>query len=100
MQTKYATDSKWILPASGDIHKYTWRQPTRNLKTIIDYIITRKKQNKTIVLNVQNVRVCRGATYGSEHYFDKAKIMFSGRKKAIEPTEDMNSQLTQTEGQI
>jgi len=54
------------------IHKYTWTQATRNLKSIIDYAITRQKSK----LKVKDVRAYRGATCGSDHYLLKTKIVF------------------------
>jgi hypothetical protein len=35
-----------------NIHKYTWEQNTKNLKTIIDYIITKQD----LKLKIQDVR--------------------------------------------
>lgn len=58
-----------------EIHKYTWRQETRDLKSIIDYVIAKQKTG----LKFQDVRVCRGATCGSDHYLLKTKIFFPGR---------------------
>lgn len=59
-----------------DIHKYIWTQHTRNLRSIIDYVIT--KQNKRI--KIQDTRACRGATCGSDHHLVKAIILFPNRK--------------------
>jgi len=53
-----------------DIHKYTWTQNTRRLKSIIDYLIIKQKSR----LLVTDVRVYRGATCGSDHHLLKAKI--------------------------
>jgi hypothetical protein len=36
-----------------NIHKYTWEQHTKDLKTIIDYIITKQD----LKLKIQDVRV-------------------------------------------
>lgn len=55
-----------------DIHKYTWVQQTRGLKSIIDYAVTRQ----TSTMKVQQVRVCRGFSCGSDHHFLKAEIAF------------------------
>ncbi|XP_072398398.1 uncharacterized protein [Diabrotica undecimpunctata] len=55
-----------------DIHKYTWVQHTRNLKSIIDYVIV--KQSTT--LKVNDVRVLRGPTCGSDHYIVRTKMVF------------------------
>ncbi|XP_044753786.1 craniofacial development protein 2-like [Coccinella septempunctata] len=53
-----------------EIHKFTWIQPTRGLKSIIDYVIT--KQNTE--LKIVDVRVQRAATCGSDHHLIRAKI--------------------------
>lgn len=64
-----------------DIHKYTWTQPTRNLKSIIDYVIV-----KQTTLQINDVRPYRGITCGSDHYLVKAKIIFPFRRdKREEP---------------
>ncbi|XP_072384375.1 uncharacterized protein [Diabrotica undecimpunctata] len=55
-----------------DIHKYTWVQQTRNLKSIIDYVIV--KQSTT--LKVNDVRVLRGPTCGSDYYIVRTKMVF------------------------
>ena len=54
------------------IHQYTWHQDTRELKSIIDYIIARQKSG----LKFQDVRVFRGITVGSDHYLVNEKILF------------------------
>ncbi|XP_030766577.1 craniofacial development protein 2-like [Sitophilus oryzae] len=47
-----------------DIHKLTWTQPTRQLRSIIDYLIQRQNSKlKTI-----DVRAYRGAECGSDHH--------------------------------
>ena len=55
-----------------DIHKYTWVQQTRGLKSIIDYAITKQASR----LKVQQVKVCRGLSCGSDHHFLKVEIAF------------------------
>lgn len=55
-----------------EIHKYTWTQRTRNLKSIIDYVICRQHTR----LQVYDVRAVRGVTCGSDHFLVRAKIMF------------------------
>ncbi|XP_072160540.1 uncharacterized protein [Bemisia tabaci] len=55
-----------------DIHKYTWVQRTRDLRSIIDYAIT----NQTTKIKVQQVKVCRGLSCGSDHHFLKIEIAF------------------------
>lgn len=54
------------------IHKFTWIQHTKNLKSIIDYIITRQHTE----LQVNDVRAYRGILCDSDHYFVRAKIFF------------------------
>jgi endonuclease/exonuclease/phosphatase family metal-dependent hydrolase len=56
-----------------DIHTFTWTQKARNLKSIIDYVII--KQHST--LQMEDVRVFRGANCGSDHCLVRAKIFFS-----------------------
>jgi len=53
------------------IHKYTWEQHTKNLKTIIDYVIT-KQDSK---LKIQDVRAYRGPNCGTDHKLLVAKIL-------------------------
>ena len=55
------------------IHKYTWEQDTKNLKTIIDYIITKQD----LKLRVQDVRAYRGPNCGTDHNLLVAKMLFS-----------------------
>lgn len=54
-----------------DIHKYTWVQHTRNLKSIIDYLIIKQESR----LKIQDVRAQRGPNCGSDHYLLKCKII-------------------------
>jgi hypothetical protein len=59
------------------IHQYIWHQDTHELRSIIDYIITRQNSG----LKFQGVRVFIGMTVGSDHYlvngilFSKGTIM-------------------------
>lgn len=59
-----------------DVYKYTWTQNTRGLKSIIDYTIVRQ----TSKIKVQDVRVYRGGTCGSDHNLLKANITFGIHK--------------------
>lgn len=59
-----------------DIHKFTWIQPTKGLRSIIDYVI--QKQNST--LKTIDVRVYRSAECGSDHHMLVAKIFVNYRK--------------------
>ena len=56
-----------------DINKYTWEQHTKNLKTIIDYIITKQDLKGKI----QDVRAYRGPNCGTDNKLLVAKILFS-----------------------
>ena len=58
-----------------DIHKYTWVQPTRGLRSIIDYVLVKQITS----LKIQQVRVCRGLSCGSDHYFLRADVAFPAR---------------------
>ncbi|XP_044745151.1 uncharacterized protein LOC123307015 [Coccinella septempunctata] len=53
-----------------DIHKYTWHQETRGLKSIIDYIIL-KQDTKW---QTKDIRVYRGIECGSDHFLLISKI--------------------------
>lgn len=73
------------------IHKYTWIQNTRNLKSIIDYVIVR--QGTTLKIN--DVRVYRGALCDSDHYVVKAKIYFPWHQSRMQTTN--NQTITTTD---
>ena len=73
-----------------DIHKFTRHQDTLQQKSIIDYIITKQQT----ALNINDVRVFRGATYGSEYYLVNSKFCYSflksnKHKKEIEKKHKM-----------
>lgn len=57
-----------------DIHKYTWVQPSRNLKSIIDYVISKQ----TTRLKFYDVRALRGIECGTDHYVVRATVFFPG----------------------
>ncbi|XP_030762950.1 craniofacial development protein 2-like [Sitophilus oryzae] len=59
-----------------DIHRYTWTQNTRNLKSIIDYVISKQETH----IEINDVRVLRGITCGSDHFLVRAKIRIHFRK--------------------
>ncbi len=59
-----------------DIHKFTWTQPTRGLRSIIDFLIMRQQSN----LKTLDVRVYRGPECGSDHYLTIAKMLINYRK--------------------
>ncbi|XP_044762035.1 craniofacial development protein 2-like [Coccinella septempunctata] len=50
--------------AHKDIHRFTWIQATRGLRSIIDYVL--QKQNSA--LKTMDVRVYRSAECGSDHH--------------------------------
>ncbi|XP_072377771.1 uncharacterized protein [Diabrotica undecimpunctata] len=58
-----------------DIHKYTWIQQTRNLKSIIDYSIVRQRTK----IKIQDVRVARGPSCGTDHHLLKVKTILPNR---------------------
>lgn len=68
-----------------NIHKYTWHQETRQLKSVIDYIIIKQKS----LLEVQDTRVYRGIECGSDHFFLGARIQvpFKTKENATDATE-------------
>ena len=72
-----------------DIHRYTWTQTSRKLKSIIDYIII--KQNTQC--KPQDVRVYRGAECGSDHYLIIAKIYLPYRKRRNEGEVDKEEEI-------
>lgn len=55
-----------------DIHKFTWVRPSRNQKSIIDYVITKIKRT----IKIQDVMVKRGVECGSDHHIVTAKVAF------------------------
>ena len=59
------------------IHKYTWEQNTRKLKSIIDYNTVKQKSK----FQIHDVRVQRGINCGSDHYVvrDKVYLPIRGR---------------------
>ncbi|XP_072375390.1 uncharacterized protein [Diabrotica undecimpunctata] len=59
-----------------DIHKFTWIQPTRNLHSIIDYVI----QRKTSQLKTTDIMVYRGSECVSDHRLLMANVIVNYRK--------------------
>jgi len=57
------------------IHKYTWEQNTRKLKSIIKYIIVKQKSK----FQIHEVRVQRGINCGSDHNGVRAKVYLAIR---------------------
>lgn len=68
-----------------DIHKYTWHQETRQLKSIIDYVIIRQKTT----LKVHDTRVFRKIECGSDHYYLNSNIYIPPNYK-INPNQNKN----------
>lgn len=62
-----------------NIHRYTREEPTRNEKSVIDYIIIRRNQ----LLRCRDARVKRGPEIGSDHYL----LVLC---RAVEKTHNMN----------
>ncbi|XP_044745272.1 uncharacterized protein LOC123307119 [Coccinella septempunctata] len=59
-----------------NIHRYTWVQPTRGLKSIIDYFIVKQKPS----IQINDVRALRGAFGGgSDHFLVRAKVFFPSK---------------------
>ena len=71
MYTNITENMEWIFNHKN-IHKYTWEQHTKNLKTIIDYIITKQD----LKLKIEDVRAYRGPNCGTDHKLLVAKILF------------------------
>lgn len=77
-----------------DVHKYTWVQPTRGLRSIIDYMIQRQNSK----LRTTDVRAFRGPECGSDHYLLVAKVIVNYRKTQPKerPPEQSTSKLPNT----
>ena len=69
-----------------NIHKYTWEQHTKNLRTIIDYIITKQD----LKLQIQDVRAYRGPNCGTDHKLLVAKILFPYMHTSTDKHEEKN----------
>lgn len=54
-------------------HKCTWYQKTKNIFSIIDYVIRHQSLN----IKTMDVRFYRGPECGSYHFLVKAKMMFN-----------------------
>ncbi|CAG9759568.1 unnamed protein product [Ceutorhynchus assimilis] len=66
-----------------DIHRYTWHQDTRGLKSIIDYVIIKQETN----WQIRDTRVYRGIECSSDHYLLATKT----RIKFNRDTQDINT---------
>jgi len=72
-----------------DIHKYTWIQPTRKLKSIIDYIIQKQKSK----LEIKDVRAMRGAECGTDHILLRGKVYLKFKKQNGKEDNDFSENL-------
>jgi len=80
-----------------DIHKYTWTQEKRKLKSIIDYIIT----NNNSKMSIKDVRVKRGAECGTDHKLLIAEIELPWNwKKHIRPETNRKAENKETKFKI
>jgi len=59
-----------------NVHRYTWTQTTRELASIIDYVIIKQHTH----FKPQDVRVYRGPECGSDHFLVIAKLYLPYRK--------------------
>ena len=59
-----------------NVHRYTWTQTTRQLASIIDYVIIKQHTH----IKPQDVRVYRGAECGSDHFLVIVKLYLPCRK--------------------
>ncbi|XP_022188702.2 craniofacial development protein 2-like [Nilaparvata lugens] len=75
-----------------EIHKFTWTQENRGLKSIIDYMIMRQK---TTIL-VKDVRVKRGTECGSVHRMVIAKLEFPWNGNRRENRQDGESNVKES----
>ena len=57
-----------------DIHKYTWEEPARKRKSIIDYILVSKDLRRYVM----NTRVFRGFEIESDHYMVGCTLRING----------------------
>ncbi|PSN48016.1 hypothetical protein C0J52_23478 [Blattella germanica] len=78
------------------IHKYTWENPTRGLKSIIDLIVVKK--NRRMV--VQDVRVYRQHECGSDHHMVVGKFIFIGQRKRSTAKGNIDEKLEEIEETI
>jgi hypothetical protein len=67
------------------MYKFTWTQITRNLKSIIDYVIVRKDS----LVKTTNFRVRRASCCGTDHYLIKPTFCVPPRKLLVR-TKDEN----------
>lgn len=77
-----------------NVHKYTWHQPTKNYKSILDYIIIKQSTK----LRIQDVRVQRGADCGSDHFLLRGKLLatYTAVKETKTENENKNTKQMKT----
>jgi len=73
-----------------NVHRYTWSHKTRQLKSIIDYVIIKHHTH----FNPQDVRMYRGAECGSDYYLIIAKIYLHYRKMRNKGESENEQQIT------
>jgi hypothetical protein len=64
-----------------------WTQKTKEIKSIIDYVITKQRNSA----QVMDVRVFRGAECGSDHYLVKGTIFWPWIKEGVRIETRQNS---------
>jgi len=69
-----------------DIHKFTWVQPKKGLRSIIDYVLQQQKSR----VKTEDVRVYRGAECGTDHHLVIATIRVNYRKNNSPDKKDTN----------
>lgn len=67
-----------------DIHKYTWERPSLQQKSIIDYIVVHQQTQ----FKINDVRVKRGATCGSDHFLLVADVTFPFMRTSLDTKSD------------
>ena len=60
-----------------DAHKTTWTHPRSRHGHMIDFIITRCRDN----MDICSTRTMRGANCGTDHQMKRSRVIFSIRKK-------------------
>ena len=77
-----------------EMHKYTWKCPGRGLQSIIDYFLVRDEMKR----NVNDVKVIRGAEYGSDHQLVLMKVRLCIRVhvRKVEEHSNLRSEMLAT----
>ena len=58
-------------------NKFTWHQPTKKLRSVIEYIISKQESR----LRTRDVKEQKGVTCGLVHFLVKRKIVVSDRNR-------------------